>query len=516
MKRIAKALGQFKEISTEEMQSAGAQALVHLGVQDADRILSERPSVRPTRRWQWPVVAVIAAVFVIAVLVPPRIVQSAPAVLEDASGSRKIQYGEVVRSSDDMNAMMAMSGGARVEVRSMSEFSLERAEDGIRIRLNNGGVIVNAASQPGENVYVQTKDVLASVGGAVSLVKAEEQGSTVASIGGEVRVQQGITERKLRSGEQVMSSPRMEAVSVTEEVAWSREAVAHVALLQQSTAALTSQREAFEVVSIRPNAQVAVPGARGGGGVNNVGPSGCAAAPFQLDPRRFALIDTNAWSLITTAYSGNPSPQGCADLSALNLISGGPSWIRSDKWDVEATIPQGSPSYTAEQLRRGEAAKLRKMVLTLLEDRFMLVVRREMKEVPAYVLTAEPGAPKFIVPSAYPGGFEDPTFRKYVWDSRATGASPSDVGIVAKEASMADVTAQLARATGRPVVDRTGITGSVSFILNYDPRTGRNSTAQNLGQTFAKGLEQVGFKLSDGKTSVETWVIERIEKPSDN
>ena len=81
---------------------------------------------------------------------------------------------------------------------------------------------------------------------------------------------------------------------------------------------------------------------------------------------------------------------------------------------------------------------------------------------------------------------------------------------------MADVTTQLPRTTGRPVLDRTGITGSVSFILNYDPRTRSNSTAQNLGQTFAKGLEQVGFKLSDTKTAVEAWVIERVEKPSEN
>src|SRR5437762_12432440 len=77
------------------------------------------------------------------------------------------------------------------------------------------------------NLYVQTKDMVASVSGAVSLVKAEEQGSRVAAIGGEVLVQQGTTEKRLRPGEQVTTNPKMESLPVKGEVAWSREAVAH-------------------------------------------------------------------------------------------------------------------------------------------------------------------------------------------------------------------------------------------------------------------------------------------------
>src|SRR6185436_970193 len=162
-------------------------------------------------------------------------------------------------------------------MRSMSELSLERAEDGVRIRLNNGGVIVDAADQHAENLYVLTRDMVASVTGAVSLVKAEQQGSRVASIGGEVRVQQGSVEKTLRSGEQVATNPKMESISVKEELAWSREAIAHTAMLQQATPPTPSspsqapkeERLAFEVATIRPAVPPptpAGPNARGGGG----------------------------------------------------------------------------------------------------------------------------------------------------------------------------------------------------------------------------------------------------------
>jgi uncharacterized protein (TIGR03435 family) len=480
----------------------------------ASRLDEPRAPIR--RRSGWGVAAAIAAAIAIAVLVPARVIRSAPAILEDSAGSRRIQYGEIVSPRGGEGGTLRLTNGSSVEMRSKTELSVERVDDSLRIHIHNGDVIVNSA----EPLLVETRDISAS--GKVFLVNAKEEGSRVAVIDGEARIQQGTAGRTLLPGEQVATSREMESLPMKEGMGWSRKAEVQLAQLQQpaTTPTTTSRRETFEVVSIRLAHQGTAPGARGGGG-NNVGPTGCAADPPEVNPRRFALADTNVWSLLTIAYSGNPFPQGCADLTALNLISGGPSWIRSDKWDIQATFPEGFPAYTQQQLKRGEATRFRTMVLTMLEDRFQLAVRREMKEVAAFALTAEAGAPKFIVPSVYPGGLDDPDFKKYVWDSRAPGASPSEIGIIAKDASMADVTAQLARAMGRPVIDRTGVTGSVNFILNYDPRLGPTSKvpspgAQNLGQPFAKGLEQVGFKLSDTKTTVETWVIERIEKPSEN
>jgi uncharacterized protein (TIGR03435 family) len=527
MKNARTILDQFLERygkpPVKDMESAGERVWKSVLAGEGARLdePSHSASTRPARRLGWPAFATGIAAIALAVFLPATVLRSAPAVLEDAAGSRNVGYGELVRSNG--GGTLKFTDGARVEMRAESEVSFERRGDGVLVRVRKGDVIANAAEQANGQVYVETKDM--SAVGNVFLVNAQEEGSRVAAITGETRIQQGATEKKLLPGEQVATSPGMGSLPIKERIGWSRQAEAQLALLPQSTAApaAASQRESFEVVSIRPSNQGGLaPGARGSGGNNvRLAGNGCAYAPPEIDPRRFAIADTNVWSLITIAYGGNLSPQGCADLTALNLISGGPGWIKSDKWDIEATIPAGPPTYTAQQLRRGEAPKFRRMMLTLLEDRFQLVVRREMKEVAAYALTAEAGAPKFIVPGVYAGGFDDPDFKKYIWDSRQPGASPSDLGIVAKEASMAEVTTQLARATGRPVLDRTGIAGPVSFILNYDPRLGPtskapNPNAQNLGQPFAKGLEQIGFKLTDTRTTVETWVIERVEKPSEN
>jgi ferric-dicitrate binding protein FerR (iron transport regulator) len=299
---------------------------------------------------QWPAVAAMAAAIAIAILLPTQILQSAPAVLEDASGSRKIQYGEIVRPSGDTSAMLAMTDGPRVEVRAHSELSVERTDDGVSIWLSRGGVIVEAAGQHRGNVYVQTKDMRASVAGAVSLVKTEEEGSSVAAIGGEVRVQQGATETKVQPGEQVATNPKMDWLPMTSELTWSRQAVTHLAMLGQATRIPTSRLPApqtpnetiFEEAVIRPAAPPPARGAgeRGGGGS---GPEPCYAHDrIQLDPRRFSIRDTTLYELVALAYGRCQEMVGGGAFSSLSRLSGGPDWVKSSRWDIEAVIPQGA------------------------------------------------------------------------------------------------------------------------------------------------------------------------------
>src|SRR4029453_3447735 len=97
---------------------------------------------------------------------------------------------------------------------------------------NSGSVIVSAARRgPGRHLYVQTKDVTVSVVGTVFLVKAEEDGSRVAVIEGAVRVLRGTQESDLQPGEQLSSNAKLEALALQEEVGWSRQAAAYLALL---------------------------------------------------------------------------------------------------------------------------------------------------------------------------------------------------------------------------------------------------------------------------------------------
>src|SRR5262249_49188297 len=134
----------------------------------------------------------------------------------------------------------------------------------------------------------------------------------------------GTTEKKLLSGEQITSSPAMKSISLKEEIAWSRNAEKHLALLKVQAEILpTTKQQAsgrvegaapakltgFEVVSIKPverNVTVMV-------GID-VYPGG-----------RVRFSGQTLKSLITIAYG----------LSYWQ-ISGGESWTETDRYNVEA------------------------------------------------------------------------------------------------------------------------------------------------------------------------------------
>jgi hypothetical protein len=234
----------YQGLSQEDIELAVDRVWENLhpgAVRTSDRVqrLADSVPARPAvtrRRSKWPAIGTIAAAIAIAVLVPITIARRAPAVIEEIGGSRKIEFGEVVRSSGSLGETLVLLDGSRVEMRAASELLLERADNGVRIQLHTGGIIVNAAKQRKGHLYVRTKDVSVSVVGTVFLVNAEEKGSRVAVIEGEVHVQQGGTEKKLRPGGQVATNPSMEPQSLADEISWSRNVGAHLAMLQQNNA----------------------------------------------------------------------------------------------------------------------------------------------------------------------------------------------------------------------------------------------------------------------------------------
>ena len=152
-----------------------------------------------------------------------------------------------MRTNRGAGAVLKLADGSGIEMRSNSALRLDQANDGVQIHLNAGSVIVNAARQRTGHLYVKTRDMTVSVVGTVFLVNAEEEGSRVAVIEGEVRVQQGEIETKLRPGQQVTTNPAMEAQLVSQEISWSPNAKAHIALLLQNQAAIPAPSPAQEI-----------------------------------------------------------------------------------------------------------------------------------------------------------------------------------------------------------------------------------------------------------------------------
>jgi Mg-chelatase subunit ChlD len=262
MKRGKENVGQFVDEHLRLFNSPPSQQIADAKERAHRRLASESTNAveqeltefvvpRPPRRWRLGLIAAAAAIAVLVVMQLPRsgafaTVQSADGGLLRVAGGAAlragdtIKPGETVRTNGGTGTVLKLADGSGIEMRSRSELWLEQAVDGVRIHLSNGTVIVNAAKQRTGHLYVETKDLTVSVVGTVFLVNAEEEGSRVAVIEGEVHVEQGDIKKNLRPGEQVSTNPSLEKQLVAEEIAWSSKAPEHTAMLQQNQAQQTA------------------------------------------------------------------------------------------------------------------------------------------------------------------------------------------------------------------------------------------------------------------------------------
>src|SRR6185312_7334884 len=69
---------------------------------------------------------------------------------------------------------------------------------------------------------------------------------------------------------------------------------------------------------------------------------------------------------------------------------------------------------------------------------------------------------------------------------------------------------QTLQADGRPVIDKTGLTGNYDFTLTFSPEL------RDRPSIFNALREQLGLKLTAERGPVEYYVIDSVERPSDN
>ena len=219
-------------------------------------------------------------------------------------------------------------------------------------------------------------------------------------------------------------------------------------------------------------------------------------------------------------------------------ISGGPRWINSDRYDVmariESTPPPADPSGVPDQQKAME--QQRERLRALLEERCHLKIHRETKELQAYLLTPAKGGHKLKQAAPVEAGQAD--------KDRGGPRGPSlRVGrgqIIAQSVSLDFLVQMLARQLGRPVIDKTGLTGAYDFTLEWTPESGpglgpgfASSGASVPGKEpsrldspapdepngpsiFSAIQEQLGLKLESRKAPTDIIVIESVEKPSEN
>lgn len=184
-------------------------------------------------------------------------------------------------------------------------------------------------------------------------------------------------------------------------------------------------------------------------------------------------------------------------------LVGGPSWVGSDRWDLQA-----KPN------RVTSPADVRQMLRTLLEDRFQLRSHPETRKLPVYELAVDRRGVKF----------------QKAKDGAEPAVEVTSGSIHLRRATAATFASQLSYALGRPVINKTGLSGEFDFALEWTPEPGVDGGPSTAGlppgtvqppasapegpSIFTAILEQLGLRLKSGRAPVEVIVIDAAKRPT--
>ncbi|MBV9507246.1 MAG: TIGR03435 family protein [Acidobacteriia bacterium] len=234
----------------------------------------------------------------------------------------------------------------------------------------------------------------------------------------------------------------------------------------------------YEVASIKPNTD------------------GDSHLAFRIEPSGpLAATGITLKRLMMTAYN----VQGFR-------IVGGPDWVASRRWNVEARPD-----------RAAAPNQIRPMLRALLEDRFQLRSHSEERQLPVYELSVDRKGSKVQAAK----------------DSETEGAVRVGAGLIQlTKNTAATFASQLSYALGRPVIDKTGLSGEFDFELEWTPEPGEDggpttsglppgasdqpASTPNGPSIFTAVREQLGFRLKSARGPVEVIVIDDVRVPTAN
>lgn len=233
-----------------------------------------------------------------------------------------------------------------------------------------------------------------------------------------------------------------------------------------------------------------------------------ASAPAALASFEASSVKPNRSGDLGAQYLFRPAPGGitASNISLRDYVKwaygvrdyqiSAPAWFNEERYDI--VTKTGSPA-SNDQLRR--------MLQTLLADRFKMVLRHENKNLSVYAMTVGKNGPKL---------------------HEVEGAGPVQFrsGHFSGPFSMPDLAAALSTRLDLPVVDQTGLTGFYNLTLDWTPDNGRAGPGDGESGTpgdksrpsiFVAIQEQLGLKLQAQKGPVDVLVIDRAEKtPTEN
>jgi len=191
-----------------------------------------------------------------------------------------------------------------------------------------------------------------------------------------------------------------------------------------------------------------------------------------------------------------------------NQIKNEPAWFETDRFDIVAKADMAGAPNKAQQMM---------MLQKLLADRLNLRFHREKKEGTVFALTVQNSGSKLTANTGDPDGPAPAGITR----------GPGHWHLTAANLNMETFAMGLqGNVLERPVIDRTGLSGRFDITLDWtpdefqSPDPGVTTPALDTGAAFPNLYtalrDQLGLKLEPTKGLVEIFVIDHVERPSEN
>jgi uncharacterized protein (TIGR03435 family) len=230
---------------------------------------------------------------------------------------------------------------------------------------------------------------------------------------------------------------------------------------------------------------------------------------YLRQPDGFKCEGTTLRGLISNAYVVTGS-------SVKGLIVGGPAWMASQAFDVQVKVDPPTVARWSKLSQQAVDEERRSVLRELLAERFQLKLHREPREMPALALTVVKGGSKLQPP------VEEANLPADVPKSRINFYGRGHMqGHFATLGNLSRSLAGEPEIAGRPVVDKTGLTGLYDFTLHWasfdpGPAAAPTDPGEQGPSLFTALEEQLGLKLKSEKEQIEVIVVDSVEKPSEN
>jgi uncharacterized protein (TIGR03435 family) len=194
-------------------------------------------------------------------------------------------------------------------------------------------------------------------------------------------------------------------------------------------------------------------------------------------------------------------------------LSGAPDWVNKDRYEIEAKMDSEVADAFQKLSPADQKLARQHMLRVLARDYLKLAFHMEVTEVQIYEMVISKNGSKLT-----PADANAPEQGMRV--SGGGGVTTWD----GKNTALSSMMGQLSYVMGRPVYDKTGLTGRYDFQVKYSSdRAGAGSPDINTTPPpdaeppiMVALEEQLGLKLVPGKGPMDVIVIDHMEKPAVN